>query len=313
VTEFTVPPGDPATLRSAASALGGYATEHARQLASFRAAVKTALAGWHGSAAEQYALAAGEVCGRFEGVSETLKAGQAALNRYAGALEEAQQEAARLNVAFAALLPPAGPGRAPGAADPPGSAAVREQAQTAASTLRAAQRACAQALEQARRALAVSCSGALSAPQLLALVKKIAAQLSDPAARPARQYGLSGLSLYAHAALRPAGAHPIPAQHPPGHGRPVPAQHPPSQGQPAGAREPAAAPAASAGDRLVAPAPGAVPAATVSAATRWVLGAHADRQSPGIPPGWPHYDGNMWNAPQEFAHALRSTADPVDW
>jgi WXG100 family type VII secretion target len=116
VTEFTVPPGDPATLRSAASALGGYATEHARQLASFRAAVKTALAGWHGSAAEQYALAAGEVCGRFEGVSETLQAGQAALNRYAGALEDAQQEAGRLNLAFAALPPPAGPGSRPGPA-----------------------------------------------------------------------------------------------------------------------------------------------------------------------------------------------------
>jgi uncharacterized protein YukE len=303
VTEFTVPPGDPATLRSAASALGGYATEHARQLASFRTAVKTALAGWHGSAAEQYALAAGEVCGRFEGVSETLKAGQAALNRYAGALEDAQQEAGRLNVAFAALPPPAGPGSAPGsAADPPGSSAVREQAEAAASTLRAAQRACAQAMEQARRALAVSCSGALSAPQLLALVKKIAGQLSGPAARPARQYGPSGLSLYAHAALRPSGAQSVPAQHSPGHG------------QPAETREPAvAAPAASAGDQLLAPAPGAVPAATASAATRWVLGAHADHQSPGIPPGWPHNDGNMWNAPQEFAHALRSAADPVDW
>jgi uncharacterized protein YukE len=292
MTEFTVPPGDPATLRSAASALGGYATEHARQLASFRAAVKTALAGWHGSAAEQYALTAGEVCGRFEGVSQTLKAGQAALNRYAGALEDAQQEAGRLNVAFAAL-PPAGPGARPGAAaDPPGSAAVREQAQTAAGALRSAQRACAQALEQARHALAVSCSGALSAPQLLALVKKIAAQLSDPATRPARRYGLSGLALYAHAALRPSGAQPVPAQHLPGLGLPVPAQHPAAHGRPA---------------------PAAVPAATVSAATRWVLCAPADPQSPGIPPGWPHNDGNMWNAPQEFAHALRSTADPVDW
>jgi uncharacterized protein YukE len=291
VTEFALPPGDPATLRSAASALGGYATEHARQLASFRAAVKTALAGWHGSVAEQYAMAAGEVCGRFEGVSETLQAGQAALNRYAGALEDAQQEAGRLNVAFAALPPSAGPGSRPGAAaDPLGSAAVREQAEVAASTLRAAQRACAQALEQARRALTVSCSGALSAPQLLALVKKIAGQLSGPAARPALEHGLSGWALYARAAMRTGGGQPAPAW-----------------------RAPEAAAAAPAAGRLAAAGASAVPAAALTAAAQWVLSAPADHQSPGIPPGWPHNDSNMWNAPQEFAHALRSTADPVDW
>ena len=33
----------------------------------------------------------------------------------------------------------------------------------------------------------------------------------------------------------------------------------------------------------------------------------------GILAGLPHNDDNMWNAPGEFAHALRSTADPVDW
>jgi uncharacterized protein YukE len=293
MTEFAVPPGDPATLRSTAAALGGYAAEHARQLASFHAAVKTALAGWHGSVAEQYAMAAGEVSGRFTGVSETLKAGQAALNRYASELEDAQQEASRLNAAFAALPPPTPAPPASGqaaATEPPGSTGLRKQAQTAADALRAAQHACAQALDQARRALARSCSGELSAPQLLAMVKKIAGQLSDPAARHVREHGLSGWVLYADAAMRKGG------------------------GQPglAGPAWPAAQPAASA---VGGPARQAVPVpgAALAAAARWALGGGPGHEPPGILAGLPHNDDNMWNAPGEFAHALRSTADPVDW
>jgi uncharacterized protein YukE len=304
MTEFAVPPGDPATLRSTAAALGGYAAEHARQLACFRAAVKTALAGWHGSAAEQYAMAAGEVGGRFTGVSETLKAGQAALNRYASELEDAQQEASRLNAAFAALPPPtlapstlapstpARPASGQAAAtEPPGSTALRKQAQTAADALRAAQHACAQALDQARRALARSCSGELSAPQLLAMVKKIAGQLSDPAARHVREHGLSGWVLYADAAMRGGGGQP---------GTPGPSW---------AAAQPAAAAAVAGAARQAVPVTGAA----LAAAARWALGGGPGHEPPGILAGLPHNDDNMWNAPGEFAHALRSTADPVDW
>jgi uncharacterized protein YukE len=303
MTEFAVPPGDPATLRSTATALGGYAAEGARQLACFHTAVKTALAGWHGSAAEQYAVAAGEVSGRFAGVSETLKAGQAALNRYASELEDAQQEASRLNAAFAALsLPPAlAPPSAPastqpaatdpaGSATQPATAALSKQAQTSADALRAAQHACAQALDQGRRALASSCSGELSAPHLLAMVKKIAGQLSGPAARHVQEHGLSGWARYGDTALRKGGGRSGTSA-----GQPVPAQR---DATPAAATPAAATP---------------VPAATLAGAARWALGARPGPQPSAVLAGSPHNDDNMWNAPEEFAHALRSTGDPVDW
>lgn len=327
MTEFAVPPGDPATLRSAASALGGYATEHARQLNGFRAAVKTALAGWRGTLAEQYAVAAGQACARFAGVSETLKAGQAALNRYAGALEHAQDEVNGLNAAFASLPQPTPPGDGTAATSdidlPDTKASLQQQFEAADDTLRAAQHSCAQALDQARDAMALSCPDMLSASQLLSLVKGIASHLTSPAEVHLLEYGLSSWALYADAV---SGLHGAQAAEALQESQALAAVLAEDQLPAAAARlldrTPDAFPLLRSWQNLTLQAEEERDAAqaavelrggsfTDPAAAAWTL--NIPRWYDETRHGLTHEGDDIWDAPEEFANALRSAVDPVDW
>jgi hypothetical protein len=207
VTGFAVPPGDPDTVRAAAAQLGGLAAGHAAQLQSFRSAVKTLLATWRSGVAEQYAVAAGQACGRFTATCQALKTAQSALNAYASALESAQAETRDLNAAFAAASAPAG-GRVTPAERVSASlaqASFGQQAQDTLTTLRAAENACARALDSARSALATSCPDTLTAGQLLAAVRAAALGITSGATVDQAEYLLSSWALYDFAAKAAGG------------------------------------------------------------------------------------------------------------
>jgi hypothetical protein len=180
-----MPAGDPAELRAVGAQFGRLAADHAAQLTSFHGAVKTALAGWQGPMAEQYAVAAGQTCGRFTGVCVTLKEAQLALNAYATALEEAQQQIGGLNAQYAALPAPKEGGRGAVAEDDEiaaGKASLQQENDSVTGTLQAAQRVCAMSLDRAESALALACPDTLTPQQMLDRVRQIMAHLSSPGA-----------------------------------------------------------------------------------------------------------------------------------
>lgn len=191
------PPGDPAELRATASRLGSIAEAHYQDLTMFRAHVRTALTGWTGPVAEQYAVAAGQSCIRFTAVCTAIKAAQAALNQYAAALEEAQNQTAALDgqlTASASLAPQQR------LIDEGSPALLHQQYDDALGGLDAASRTCATAMNNAEAELAASCPDVLTAEQLLNFVTQAGHKLTNPQAVGVYVLVLSGYALWDSAA-----------------------------------------------------------------------------------------------------------------
>jgi uncharacterized protein YukE len=182
-----VPAGDPAGLRAVAGQLGRVASDHAAQLAAFKSHVRTALDGWTGPIAEQYAVAAGHTCGRFTVVSTQLKTAQSALSAYAGALESAQATIAQVNRDIAAQ------GGTP-------SWATLMRGVTAATDLNRAADACARTLSDAEATLGAGCPDTLTAQQLVSVVHRAASRITSPATLANFERLLADWALYANAA-----------------------------------------------------------------------------------------------------------------
>ena len=182
-----VPAGDPATLRRVAGRLGRVASDHAAQLTAFQGQVRTALAGWTGVFAEQYAVAAGHTSGRFTVVSTQLKTAQSALSAYAGALESAQKTITQVNRDIVAQ------GGTP-------NWGTLMRGVTAATDLNRAADTCARTLSDAEAALAAGCPDTLTAQQLVSLVERAAGHVKSMATLTNYERLLADWGLYATAA-----------------------------------------------------------------------------------------------------------------
>jgi uncharacterized protein YukE len=169
---FTVPVGDPATLKRAARTFGTLSHDHAGQLTAFNGQVKNALANWRGPVAEQYAVVAGDAARRFTAVVTALTAVQKALGTYASALETAQGTVGSLNRQVA--------GKDGASAQSQEARSLGGQESSAASTLRQAARACDQALQAAQTTLAAQCPDTMTAQQLVQAVKNAENRLNNP-------------------------------------------------------------------------------------------------------------------------------------
>lgn len=169
---FTVPAGDPGTLKRAAATFGTLSGDHAGQLTAYNNQVRSALANWRGPVAEQYAVVAGDGARRFTAVVTALTAVQRALQAYAGALETAQNTVNSLNRQVAA--------KQGASAQQQEAGRLSGQESDAASTLRQAARTCDQALQAAQTNLAAQCPDILSAQQFVQVVKNAESRLNNP-------------------------------------------------------------------------------------------------------------------------------------
>lgn len=186
------PPGDAAELRAAAARFGAIAEAHYQDLSAFQAHVRTALNGWTGAVAEQYAVAAGQTCTRFTGLCNALKDAQLALNKYATAVEEAQYQAARLTT------PPELVGVMPSEESLTGgsSVLVEQKYGDILDGLDADARSCATTLYRAEAELGASCPDVLTARQLLNFVRQVGGKLTSPQAVDVYGLVMSGYALW---------------------------------------------------------------------------------------------------------------------
>lgn len=169
---FTVPAGDPGTVRQAAARFGTIGGDHQGQLTAFNGQVHKALADWRGPVAEQYAVLAGDAARRYTAVVTALTAISRALTTYAGALETAQSTIGSLNRQVAAKN---------SASSQNQEARSLSGTQSAAeTTLSQAARTCAQALQSAHTTLAAQCPDIMSAQQLVQAVKNAESRLNNP-------------------------------------------------------------------------------------------------------------------------------------
>jgi uncharacterized protein YukE len=187
------PPGDPAGLRAAASRLGSIAEAHYQDLTLFQAHVRTALTEWTGPVAEHYAVAVGQTCTRFTGVCTALKTAQFTLNRYAAAVEEAQDQIGVLNGQLTPAVSLAPQERLLGGSS---TGLVHEQYDDVLSQLDDAARVCAMAMDTAEAELAASCPDVLTAEQLLNFVTRAGRKLTNPQAVGVYGLVLSGYALW---------------------------------------------------------------------------------------------------------------------
>ncbi|MFJ3698650.1 WXG100 family type VII secretion target [Streptomyces sp. NPDC090052] len=173
---YTVPSGDPETLRTAAGRFKSLAHDHSTLLTTFQRHVEAVLKGWSGPLSQQYRTAAEGVYPRFKAVHVAAGAAYSALHTYAGALETAQKAVKGANTtadshSHASSHAPTAPGQSP--------KALGQKVTDASSDLNRAAGTCATALSNAQTTLAKTCPDTLSAKQLKEQVAKAGEELKE--------------------------------------------------------------------------------------------------------------------------------------
>ncbi|WP_406137387.1 WXG100 family type VII secretion target [Streptomyces sp. NBC_01089] len=183
---YTVPAGNPETLRTAAGRFKSLAHDHSTLLTTFQRHVETVLKGWSGPVAKQYRTAAEGVYPRFKAVHVAAGAAYSALHTYAGALETAQKAVKGANTtadkhAQGSHSSGSHPSGSHQPSTPPGQSpkALGQKVSDANSDLNRAAHTCATALSNAQTTLGKTCLDTLSAKQLKAQVAKAGEELKE--------------------------------------------------------------------------------------------------------------------------------------
>ena len=179
---FTVPTGDPGTVRQAAVEVRNDQRRSPGSAHAFNGQAQKALANWRGPVAEQYAVLAGDAARRYTAVVTALTAISRALTTYAGALETAQSTIGSLNRQVAAKNSASSQNQE--------ARSLSGTESAAESTLSQAARTCAQALQSAHTTLAAQCPDIMSTAQLVQAVKNAESRLNNP------QHGDNPVGLY---------------------------------------------------------------------------------------------------------------------